>query len=555
MVKTNILKKNRVHCKRFGHTLMELVFAMTAASMLLVGLASTMFLGRQVAYAPNLSERVLEGSNVVSEIRGELRYAIHLVKHSANEIKFVVSDRTGDGVEDVIQYSWDGTPGAPLLKSVNGSDPYEAISSIQEFDLAYGIESTSETVKSFVESDESVLWSSTGGSSKKIDVEDNSAHAQRLTPLIDKPGIPSDIISWSLTEIQFESEDTKSEDGELMVQICKAGIQGNPENVSAFSTNFYGPNGFSRKKISLSSPVQDLSPFDSYALVFKWGDDAGGELVYDDADTGYLKSYNSGADWTLYSDRALRHAVKGRVITPGTPLEVTRRWIKEVEISLQVDANTNSRIASRFQLTNRPEVLSGYHHIDFSSDPTEHDTDGDETVDWISQAGGGFYGDSLFDGVWTVDSVLQSEMTSGRSLPIHIAAVWSSTATGTEGVTMILTAPVSASRYCVFKVGNNLQSDGTQTITLYDYVGSIYTAKEVVSKVTSGMVEVQLYFDPTTQLVRLMVDDVDFGAFQISSHSASLSTAALSLAADASGEFDSVTFSKEEGAVTFPAID
>src|SRR3954462_5686186 len=57
-----------------GFTMIEMILAMVASAFLLAGLGSTMFIARQVAYAPTHVHRRSKTADVINQISGELRY-------------------------------------------------------------------------------------------------------------------------------------------------------------------------------------------------------------------------------------------------------------------------------------------------------------------------------------------------------------------------------------------------------------------------------------------------------------------------------------------------
>src|SRR5688500_10793824 len=116
---------------RRGHTLMELVVATIAGSTLLGGLASVMFIGRQIAYAPTAAEHCTQAAEVVNRLADEARYATQILQRTSRVLEFVVADRYADGTAEKIRYEWSGTPGDPLYRTLNGTR-YAALPDVQD---------------------------------------------------------------------------------------------------------------------------------------------------------------------------------------------------------------------------------------------------------------------------------------------------------------------------------------------------------------------------------------------------------------------------------------
>jgi hypothetical protein len=128
---------------RRGHTLVELVTAMIASAILLAGLASVMYIAREVAYSPTASAQRINASEVVNRLSEELRFATFLFAHSTHALEFVVADRDGDGTAERIRYEWSGTPGDPLEKAINGGTPFTALDSVDDFQSALTVDAQS----------------------------------------------------------------------------------------------------------------------------------------------------------------------------------------------------------------------------------------------------------------------------------------------------------------------------------------------------------------------------------------------------------------------------
>ena len=101
---------------RSGHTLVELVTAMVAGTILLAGLAAVMMIASQVAYTPAASAKQLEAAEAVQEFGDDARYATMITTRSGRALEFVVTDRDGDGAAERIRYAWSGVPGAPVVE-------------------------------------------------------------------------------------------------------------------------------------------------------------------------------------------------------------------------------------------------------------------------------------------------------------------------------------------------------------------------------------------------------------------------------------------------------
>jgi hypothetical protein len=147
---------------RTGHSLMELIAAMISSAVLLAGLGSVMLIGRQVAYTPSAATVRTETSEVASRLTDELQYATLLLGQSPQSLEFVIADRDGDGRAERVRYAWSGTPGDPLVKTVNGGTPKNILEAIEEFQAAYVLKPETMTLNTTSDSAEAPLFSHDG---------------------------------------------------------------------------------------------------------------------------------------------------------------------------------------------------------------------------------------------------------------------------------------------------------------------------------------------------------------------------------------------------------
>ena len=111
---------------------------MVAGSVLMAGLASVMFVARQVAYTPAASSRRLEASQVVNQLADEVRGATFFVTHTSHTIEFVVADRDNDGWPSESATTGRAPPAIRSTRpSAYGARAVAVLASVQNFQLTY----------------------------------------------------------------------------------------------------------------------------------------------------------------------------------------------------------------------------------------------------------------------------------------------------------------------------------------------------------------------------------------------------------------------------------
>lgn len=122
---------------RRGYTLIEMVLAAAAASLLMGGLASALLIsGKTMTADGPASSDANRAGLVLGQVGRDLRHALRFSERTATATTFAVPDRTGDGKPETIRYSWSGVLGAPLLYQYNGGTAVSVLSDVKQFRLS-----------------------------------------------------------------------------------------------------------------------------------------------------------------------------------------------------------------------------------------------------------------------------------------------------------------------------------------------------------------------------------------------------------------------------------
>lgn len=121
-----------------GHTLLEMVMAMSAATILMGGLCSAVVVS-SLAFRPEKTAVYAKNNSATAEsdLLVDLRLATGFTERTPTATTFFVPDRDGDGRQESLRYAWSGSYGAPLTLSYNGSAPIVVASDVRNFALNY----------------------------------------------------------------------------------------------------------------------------------------------------------------------------------------------------------------------------------------------------------------------------------------------------------------------------------------------------------------------------------------------------------------------------------
>ena len=124
---------------RGGFTLIELIVSLTAASVLIVSLSSTIFIALRASDTSNTpAANTLEGLVRLSDMAAELQYTQTISEQTATAITVTVPDRNDpDTNPETIRYAWSGTAGDPLTRQYNGGTVANLVEDVHDFGVQY----------------------------------------------------------------------------------------------------------------------------------------------------------------------------------------------------------------------------------------------------------------------------------------------------------------------------------------------------------------------------------------------------------------------------------
>lgn len=134
--------RKRAGVRRTGFTLMELIVSSAILSVLLMATGSSILLvARGVPDGRSRTSKMLNAARTLNLFADDLAQATACTEMSQSDIAFTVPDQNGDGVPEIIIYTWSNAPDEPLIRVVNGWSS-NVLTSINEFQLTYDLRTT-----------------------------------------------------------------------------------------------------------------------------------------------------------------------------------------------------------------------------------------------------------------------------------------------------------------------------------------------------------------------------------------------------------------------------
>ncbi len=532
--------------RRQGHTLLEIVVAMAPASILLAGLASTLYLANRMIDAPAAVRGVLSAEDAARRLTEDLRDATYFAERTATAATFAIPDRDGDGREELVRYWWSGRPGDPLQRTVNGGPAVVVAQDVRQFQLDYTVKVQEESLPRRIESAEQKLAEYQGILSlANYQISATRWLGQYFHPDRFLSPLPASAVAWRPTQVILWVENDGPRDGQTLVQLRRAGSDAMPTSTvleqilysETDAPSVYAPTSF-RFQNTLLAPNEGawivLAGLQNHALY----------VLYDDwGGTGRVYSTDGGATWSMQGNGdSLWYQLYGTYVVDGTPQVVRRQFLTGIGVSLQVGSDSAGRIDTRVALANAPELLAGRWLLDFDRDPTTVDANFDGQADWIASTGAAIGSGTLSGGVWRAEVPLETRPKHDFAALTTAEVRFRNTTTGGQGAVFSINADWSNGTCVPLVAALALQTDGTQSLTVSKKTGaatSVRLAK--VDGLDSGFVTLRLVIDPTADLVGVWVQGVYYGLYPYTPFSPGHDDRFARIAADGSqAEFDFV---------------
>jgi type II secretory pathway pseudopilin PulG len=504
-------------------SLVELVMSIGVLSVLVGAMGSIIALATHaLPDADSAITRAIDADQAMAELRSDLGYATRITEWGPNGVTLITPDRNGDGQTERIRYAWAGGPGDALTRVINGGTEQSLASPINRFTFSTTTRAVSETYAGFlVESGWQTIadqLDDSSASDKKIKSDEWAAQVFRPQGLG-----PND--KWSLNSVAFRAKQSSPSLGWLIIEVRPVDENMQPSDTVLASGMIYElfiPSSYGWLTLNLTNPITDLRADESLCIV--WRTETGGdaaEIEYQggDLDDTGCAWVEGDPDWkTPETQKGAIYTVTGTLSQPGADQTITRYVATNATIQFHSLDGTGARDIDRsaeLRLANQPDVVEASWELDFDTDPTAIDANGDGQGDWQMHSGDPFKTSKLKDGVWEVDGQLDSAPNQDFNEPTILEATCRADQTGRIGPIVRINADYAGGTFAPIWFSVEQEDDSSQTVKLYTKPSSADdTLLREVTGLGSGMVTVRLIIDPDLNTVHLQTDGVDRGTYK-----------------------------------------
>ncbi len=124
--------------RRRAYSLVELLVASAVSTLLLAGMASSIYIASQALDIDQGTSAVRSANlRAIDQVLRDVRHALAFTERTATTMTFAVPDRDGDGANETIRYAWSGIAGDPLTYELNGASGGPLIRRVDNIDFTY----------------------------------------------------------------------------------------------------------------------------------------------------------------------------------------------------------------------------------------------------------------------------------------------------------------------------------------------------------------------------------------------------------------------------------
>jgi prepilin-type N-terminal cleavage/methylation domain-containing protein len=356
-------------------TLLEMVVAVAVLSILSAGIGSVFVLAsRALPSSRGASETTITAAAALDQLVADLRIATRITAAAPTSITFTVPDRSGDGIDETIAYSWAGA-GSPVLRTYNDGAASTLLASAASFALAYTrrVETTTQSTITTQDSGEVLLssfagWTGVTPTTATMGLSTTSWTSEAFT--VDKVTIPSDVIRWYISKVSLRLGKSLLTSPSITVSVCLPASSGSPVAGTAVgSSATITPGLLALTPGWLDATFSDVSftdPAIKNLVIRCKATTSGGLIEYLNSSSAPVDAYtflytsDSGGTWNPSSNRNRNDArffvYGGYVRTVQTQVQASAYFLGSANIVLQPTSESATRLDTGFALLNQPEI-------------------------------------------------------------------------------------------------------------------------------------------------------------------------------------------------------
>ncbi len=335
-------------------TLLELLVALTASTVLLGAMGSIFVLASRAL--PDNQVALTAGpaaARALDMICADVAYATSVSEGNATLLALTVPDRDRDGADEAIKYAWSGTPGDPLIRTVN-DEAETLVANTRSFALVYDTSTTTRGSAGGGTTAEQTLLNLTSGFTSTASITPTYSIGQsfRLT-------LPAETTSWGVTRVGLRLSPNWPATGQVSLQLRTVESNGTPSSTVLAQTTI-NESTLTGSTVIYPLAAAGLTPGRTYCVMVMHANgsvaaDARTRASASPPGGAFIASGALGLGWTTDTTKVLECTIYGTATTPLTTVS-TASNLERVLISIKADSDTAPGVAGAARPLNRPGV-------------------------------------------------------------------------------------------------------------------------------------------------------------------------------------------------------
>ena len=464
----------------------------------------------------------LDSGRSLRMIQEDLRFATRIIDRGPRSVRMLTTDADRSGKGDIVLYSWSGTVGDNLMRSVNGSTAVPICEDVTDFNMAFSTRGETQWIpKPSAPTSEALFHQQTSTSSLDWQYVDSSnAYGQLISPSLflstAKPGANDE---WQITRVEFYAARLYSWGGSsYRFELDRATDDGLPTH-DALYTEFRDPNIISSSGGWTSISMTGLPWLDATQNVaMKFTYQSGfNQLVLPIRESttvnGYLGTDESTTQWLRPAgQRSLVYRVYGRIRSKSheDQTEPARRF-QTAELRLAASALGGTPMYAAAEFLNKPLDATVLADTDFASNSITDDSNFDGVADWALSVTGSGNSSAVAGGLWTATNQaiqLSSLIPAGVQTEIEVSGRDTTSSTGSVMIRAAGLQSTGGNSVSIL-VTLTLQSNGTQTLILYEETSTnTFVKSDQFTMLNSSRQNIRLVLNPVRESVAVWANGV-----------------------------------------------
>lgn len=344
-----------------GFTFLELVVASAITSVLLAAIVSAIMMASKALPESSPAGAMSDGIDALALITDDLAQAKTITRATARGVKITVADRTGDGADETIEYTWSGTRGAPILREINDAGTSDLLEHADALAFTYHTVVEGEASRNIQQSTaEQTVFSGIASTATAMTLNASNPYMESF-----KATLPAGATSWTIERFDVFISSSGTRSAGMVVALYELDLSLLPLGAPLVSVTVNEtslPSTFGWYSVPIGR-VQGLIPNQTYAWIFTQAGGTSGDaatMAYVDISNAEGNARGSISRklllvWLANTSQRIACQMRGTATVSVTTPDTRRTVVKEIGVDL-LATDALKTASAGVKLLNEPEA-------------------------------------------------------------------------------------------------------------------------------------------------------------------------------------------------------